>query len=406
VYVADPWKEGIEQLRVFSNCDEVVLRVNGAEIERRKSDETPEKQNLISPPFTFTVTYVPGDVVAQGLIDGEPAATHSARTPGEPSAIRLIADTDDRSFTADGSDIVMLYAEVVDEVGTVVTDADALVSLTVDGPGAIVGGPEIGSNPMSTIDGVAPAMVQAGTVAGVITVTAEAEGLRNGRVQVTSCPFIDDAIAAAAKPVYDFDRLRVDVGGDGQMVQFGWTRWDGWNADGETKRFVEFGGFEATLQPRHAGELRWLGQNNIAGPLGYVAEDGVWTDDRNGLCLSLGGLAVGLYQLRTYHHCPGSDTDAMDPLRGEMSDGTDTPVAEEVCLTIRDSQGSQLAEGQRVLQTRGRKIEGDGPGCATTVFESAKDGQVHVTMTANDEGGSIWLNGFALWGLAQRAARG
>ena len=92
VYIADPWREGTARLRVFSNCDQVELLINGVSLGRRKPDDDPLKANLDHPPFTFPVCWQPGEVIARGWTDGKMQSECVVRTPGAPIGIELTLD--------------------------------------------------------------------------------------------------------------------------------------------------------------------------------------------------------------------------------------------------------------------------------------------------------------------------
>ena len=68
---------------------------------------------------------------------------------------------------ADGADIVMAYARLVDQNGTVIEDTKQAVRFSVRGPAAVVGDDLPGANPIAPIrHGVAPALIRATGKAG------------------------------------------------------------------------------------------------------------------------------------------------------------------------------------------------------------------------------------------------
>jgi len=405
VHIVDAWREGLTRLRVFSNCDEVELVVNGTSLGRRRPDTDPEKANLNHPPFTFQLCWQRGKVIALGWKDGSVLASDIVQTPEAPARIDLAVDMASRDFVADGADIVMVYARVVDGNGTTVTDYDGKVTFSVAGPAEIVGGPEIGANPMECFDGVAPALLRAGLEPGRITIKAKAGELEPACVTLDTSPYVADAIADAARPIYDLLRVRLDLGGTNQHVQYGWTPWVG--ETGPDLGFeaeialAHFAGAAITLRAGAGGELRWRGESNVPGPLGFMAEDGVCAV--GALTIEFAGLPAGHYRLRTYHHGPSSETDSMDPLRDKVYavDISKLPPAVSLDVGVSNSARRWTAAACRP-QGQGKRIGPEGPAFVDVTFASDGTAPVDVALTSTDGSGSIWLNGLDLRQLPER----
>ncbi|HEX4053126.1 MAG TPA: glycoside hydrolase family 2 TIM barrel-domain containing protein [Tepidisphaeraceae bacterium] len=186
---------------VFSNCQEVRLLLDGKEIGRKR----PDPQFAIAhPPFTFEVKcfaaeqstmYMTGvakvekpplELLAQGLIDGEVAATHVLHPPGVATKLILQPDWCGRPLTADGSDWLRVYAKVCDARGTVCPFADDLIEFSVQGDGRLIGNAQIGANPIRAEAGIATALVQANCHPGKLIVNATAFGLAAGQAEIAS----------------------------------------------------------------------------------------------------------------------------------------------------------------------------------------------------------------------------
>ena len=179
---------------VFSNCDEVELRVGGKPVARHTPDDGPDTpynkdndcspgwetaqmwwadasggnpydggnaRNLPHPPFTFT--NVPdGDLEAVGYVKGVDAAKYAVRVPGAVKAVRTVVR--DEGIAAGEGDLVFVDAELIDENGTVVPEmrsvrfiADGCEILGTSGPAEA---------------GIASCLVRAGK-GGAVRVTAE-----------------------------------------------------------------------------------------------------------------------------------------------------------------------------------------------------------------------------------------
>jgi beta-galactosidase len=143
VFIANYWThESPLDVRVFSNCEEVSLYLNGKLVERRRPDPDRVSDRLRNPPFTFKLAaFEPGELRAVGHIDGGEAASHQRRTPGEPDQLTLHFDLSDRPFALSGKDAVFCYAEVLDENGVVVPGASMPVSFGAAAVDRLIGSP-------------------------------------------------------------------------------------------------------------------------------------------------------------------------------------------------------------------------------------------------------------------------
>ena len=81
----------------------------------------------------------------------------------------------DIKFKANGSDIVVVYCDVLDAQGNVVTFTgdNHPIKFSIEGDATIVGDNSIGANPICAEAGIASILVRAGRVAGKITIKAE-----------------------------------------------------------------------------------------------------------------------------------------------------------------------------------------------------------------------------------------
>jgi beta-galactosidase len=155
-------------VRVFSNADTIRLFRNDTLIAAHGPDTDPAAVNLKHPPFTFTLPgYYPGTLKAEGLRKGAAFAQHSVTTPGQPAALRLTADFSNKPLQAGGSDVVFVYATMVDSTGIPVHNADSLVEFSVRGNADL-----IGANPVRAEAGVASILLRAGANPGKIMIRA------------------------------------------------------------------------------------------------------------------------------------------------------------------------------------------------------------------------------------------
>ncbi len=192
VYIANYWTNRPSPCKVvvYSNCQQVELKLNGKTIAIRTPDNGPDTdygprytggnpfdggncRHLQHPPFTFTnIKYQPGTLTAIGYINNKPVARYTVKTPGHPAKLDIKVDTSGRPLCADGADVVFAYVRICDNNGTLIPDAADDITLTVKGAAHIVG-------PTTTTAraGIATFLLQADTKPGNITITAQASNL-------------------------------------------------------------------------------------------------------------------------------------------------------------------------------------------------------------------------------------
>jgi beta-galactosidase len=170
----------------FTNLDRVELVVNGVGAGSRDVARNGH--------VAWTVPYAPGVIEARGFRAGRQVLVDRRETTGQPAGIVLAPD---RSIlAADGEDLSVVVAQIVDAHGRIVPTADEPVSFTVSGPGRVIG---VGSgNPSSheadhassrrAFNGLCMALVQAQTTAGTIAIAATSPGLQPGSARVTATP--------------------------------------------------------------------------------------------------------------------------------------------------------------------------------------------------------------------------
>ena len=157
VFIASHWTAAsAADVRVFSNCDEVALHLDGRLLERRRPDQDRMSGRLEHPPFTFrTGGFRPGTLEAVGYLGGRAAARHRVRTPGPVTALALGVDLAGTPLDRERNDIVFCHAALTDVHGTVVPTAWEQVAFGVTGSAALVG-----ANPIATDAGIATILVE------------------------------------------------------------------------------------------------------------------------------------------------------------------------------------------------------------------------------------------------------
>lgn len=176
------------KLWAHSNLERVELFLNGASLGSR----IVEPCNHVE----WDVPFAPGVLEARGYRGGQLVLTARRETAGAAAGVRLSADR--TTLNADGEDVAMLTAEIVDAQGRVVPQADNEVTFRVTGPGAVIG---VGNgNPASAeadkadhrkaFNGMCAAILQVKKTAGAIQVEASSPGLAAGTLTLTAVPAV------------------------------------------------------------------------------------------------------------------------------------------------------------------------------------------------------------------------
>jgi beta-galactosidase len=181
VYIASYWTENSSNdIRVFSNCEEVELLLNGKSIEKMKAVRDEYSSQLAYPPFVFDVEdFEPGTLSAKGYIDGKEVAVHEVSTPGKASQIILEADLSGIPISKNTADVIFVYARICDENGTTIPDATNLVQFTIEGEGEL-----IGENPVKAEAGIATILLKTELFTSPIVIEATSEGLKEGELNL------------------------------------------------------------------------------------------------------------------------------------------------------------------------------------------------------------------------------
>ncbi|MGE6692432.1 glycoside hydrolase family 2 TIM barrel-domain containing protein [Sphingobium limneticum] len=173
-----------ETIEVYSNCQQVEAFMNG-----RSLGSLPIHQD--ASPRRWAVRYAPGEVRATCRDPGSEAVSDSLRTAGKPVRVELTPDAPTVGSTFD--DMVYVRARVVDANGITVPSASHRLHFTVKGAGQLIAtdnGSSVDHTPFpspdrAVQDGLAVALVR-GAGKGRLTVTATADGLRAGSVDLAT----------------------------------------------------------------------------------------------------------------------------------------------------------------------------------------------------------------------------
>lgn len=200
---------------VFSNCDSVRLTVFGEKTMTLPVKHDPD--GIQSAPVVFKgfwdfwqareYSYKQRNwqkvtLLVEGIRDGKVVAVEKKMPSRRSTKLRLYVDSLGRGLTADGSDFIVVVAEVTDDNGNVKRLASDNIRFTVSGEGRIIGdGEGIMANPRRVEWGSAPVLIQATNRPGKITVTAASA--YEGTYAPAPATLTIESTAAALPSCYD-----------------------------------------------------------------------------------------------------------------------------------------------------------------------------------------------------------
>jgi beta-galactosidase len=172
------------EVTVLTNCDEVRLIVYEKDTLYAKPDK--ENNEMPHPVVRFKDVYKFMDVkifhgkgqkekasiVAEGLIDGKVVARHKRMASQREEHIVLNLLDEGVPMIANGSDIAVVVASIVDKYGNTKRLVNGDVHFKIEGEGELVGNASNSGNPRKVEWGDAPILIRTSTKAGTIKITA------------------------------------------------------------------------------------------------------------------------------------------------------------------------------------------------------------------------------------------
>ena len=160
-------------------------------------------------------------LLAEGIKDGKVVCQEKKMPSRRSTRLRLYADEMGKNLVADGSDFIVVVAEVTDDNGNVRRLARESVHFTVEGEGTIIGGNDIQANPRLVEWGSAPVLVRSTQRAGTIRIIARAlfEGVHAPQadtlviesIPYTAYPLCHASNANATSPADALRNIRRDA---------------------------------------------------------------------------------------------------------------------------------------------------------------------------------------------------
>jgi len=200
----------------YTNCDSVELLLNGCSLGAQlrppepapwspegNKDIPPEKSDTQVEHLSWKVPYEPGTLRAVGKCNGQVVCSKEVHTAGKPAKIKLsramtefVQESEIPPLIADGRDIVVVKAAILDKDDNLVPTADNLVNFYIKGDEKIIG---VGNGNIAShepnkatfrkaYNGLCITVVQATTKAGEFTVIATSSGLISDKITFISIP--------------------------------------------------------------------------------------------------------------------------------------------------------------------------------------------------------------------------
>ena len=174
---------------VFSNCDSVRLSVYDG-TESRTLPVVHAQGHMPNAPVIFKdvwdfweareysykqKNWQKVNMVAEGIIDGKVVCTYKRMPSRRSTKLRMYVDTEGKQLVADGSDFIVVVAEVTDDSGNVRRLAKENIVFTVEGEGRVIGDASINANPRTVEFGSAPVLIRSTRKPGKIKVKAHVQ---------------------------------------------------------------------------------------------------------------------------------------------------------------------------------------------------------------------------------------
>lgn len=169
VFIANHWTpDSPREVRVFSNCEEVELHLNGKTIARQRPDTSRLTTHLRHAPLTFNLDrFEAGELKAVGYIGGREVSQHERRTPGAVANLALRFDLSGRPFATSGKDTIFCHAELRDAAGEIAPGSSHPVFFGTENAANL-----IGENPIKAEAGVATILASSDSAKAISAIYA------------------------------------------------------------------------------------------------------------------------------------------------------------------------------------------------------------------------------------------
>jgi beta-galactosidase len=171
------------QVHVYTRYSSVRLIQNGKFV----AEKNVSPENLTA---SFEINYQPGELKAVAIENGKAVDSVLLRTAGKATHIKLIADR--TKIKNSSNDLSYITAQITDDKGKLVPDADRLLHFTIEGSGEIAATANANPSDMEsfqqpqhkTFQGKALIIIRPNGKAGKIILKAEGEGLSTSQIVI------------------------------------------------------------------------------------------------------------------------------------------------------------------------------------------------------------------------------
>ncbi|MDQ6785459.1 MAG: DUF4982 domain-containing protein, partial [Acidobacteriota bacterium] len=170
-----------ENVEIYSNCETVELFLNGKSLgeKPKPADDSPRN---------WKVDFESGTIKAVGKNDGKAVAEYELKTAGIPA--KMVLSADKNNLVNDWNDVVFIKAEIVDDKGVIVPNADNSVVFNTSGAGYIAAVDSADNTDTSSFQdtkrkafqGKVFAYLKANKNTGKITVSAQSSNLKSNSI--------------------------------------------------------------------------------------------------------------------------------------------------------------------------------------------------------------------------------
>ena len=175
---------GPGRVPILSNCEKLKIYYAGQFKQEIEPDRATYK-NLKYPPFFMDLGNIPlnpwGDLKIEGYLGGKLVKTLTLSGSGKDADLKVLPDH--RELEGDGRDATRVVLLITDEYGNIRPFASGPVSLTLTGPGEL-----IGENPFGLAGGGGAVWIKAKQAAGLIRLTAKHPYLPTRTVEIQVSP--------------------------------------------------------------------------------------------------------------------------------------------------------------------------------------------------------------------------
>ncbi len=326
IHIPDFRAQFDDQVQIFTNQEQVEVFHNGKSLGVYSPNDKQSLSALASPSILLPFVFKDGVISANALDNGKVKATHSRTKNTKVNRLQVEFDTDGFNFEADGSSIVLAHAYFLDENDLVIDMPTPEVLFSIAGDAIIVGDPKsnsmidlpasmtIAANPVKARNGVASVLIRVGETASTLSLQAKTSDMQSNIATISLSAVSENSIVNQPTRYRTSSILmpidtKIDFGNNSQHPQEAFYIWsqDSGPASRQIadKNGLQFGVEVRALaheQSANPPNIAWDNHWGVPGDLSFMIEDALYSENGGALQLSLTGLPIGKYQLKTWHH--------------------------------------------------------------------------------------------------------